>query len=80
MAADGSVKIDTSIDGNGFNSGLSKLGGAAKTALGGMAKAFGAATAALGVGAGYVIKTGMDFEAQMSRVGAQPSQPYLRDP
>lgn len=70
MAADGSVKIDTSIDGNGFNSGLSKLGGAAKTALGGMAKAFGAATAALGVGAGYVIKTGMDFEAQMSRVGA----------
>ena len=70
MAADGSVKIDTSIDGNGFSSGLSKLSGTAKTALGSMAKVFGVATAALGAGAGYVIKTGMDFEAQMSRVGA----------
>lgn len=47
MANDGTVKIGTDIDESGFKSGLSKLGGVAKTALKGTVAAIGGvATAA----------------------------------
>ena len=48
MAADGSVNVDSKIDGSGFSSGLGKLSGAAKSALGSMAGLIGGATAAFG--------------------------------
>lgn len=46
MANDGTVKIGTDIDDKGFKSGLSKLGGVAKTAVNGTVKAISGVTAA----------------------------------
>lgn len=46
MANDGTVKIGTDIDESGFKSGLSKLGGVAKTALKGTVAAIGGVAAA----------------------------------
>lgn len=55
MANDGSVKIGTDIDESGFKSGLSKLGGVAKTALKGTVAAIGGvATAATGAVTGLL--------------------------
>lgn len=55
MANDGTVKIGTEIDDSGFKSGLSKLGGVAKTALKGTVSAIGGvATAATGAVAGLL--------------------------
>lgn len=55
MANDGTVKIGTDIDESGFKSGLSKLGGAAKTALKGTVAAIGGvATAATGAVTGLL--------------------------
>lgn len=68
--ADGSIVIDTSVDGNGLKSGLSKLGGIAGTALKGVTVAVGAVSTALSAAGGYAIKVGSDFEAGMSQVAA----------
>lgn len=55
MANDGTVKIGTDIDESGFKSGLSKLGGGAKTALKGtVATIGGVATAATGAVTGLL--------------------------
>lgn len=55
MANDGTVKIGTDIDESGFKSGLSKLGGIAKTALKGTVAAIGGvATAATGAVTGLL--------------------------
>lgn len=55
MANDGTVKIETDIDESGFKSGLSKLGGGAKTALKGTVAAIGGvATAATGAVTGLL--------------------------
>lgn len=55
MANDGTVKIGTDIDESGFKSGLSKLGGGAKTALKGTVAAIGGvATAATGAVTGLL--------------------------
>lgn len=55
MANDGTVKIGTDIDESGFKSGLSKLGGVAKTALKGTVSAIGGvATAATGAVTGLL--------------------------
>lgn len=55
MANDGTVKIGTDIDESGFKSGLSKLGGVAKTALKGTVAAIGGvATAATGAVTGLL--------------------------
>lgn len=70
MSYDGQIRIDTSINGKGFTSGLSKLGSIAKGAFAGVVTSITAASAALTAGAAYAIKAGMDFEAQMSRVKA----------
>lgn len=55
MENDGTVKIGTDIDESGFKSGLSKLGGVAKTALKGTVAAIGGvATAATGAVTGLL--------------------------
>lgn len=55
MANDGTVKVGTDIDESGFKSGLSKLGGVAKTALKGTVAAIGGvATAATGAVTGLL--------------------------
>lgn len=48
MANDGTVKIGTELDDSGFKSGLSKLGGVAKAAVGGITAGLAGATAAVG--------------------------------
>lgn len=63
MAFDGSVKFDTKLDTSGFSNGINSMKSTASTAF----KAIGAAVAS---GVGASIKVGMDFEAQMSKVGA----------
>lgn len=85
LANDGSVKIGTEIDESGLKTGLSKLsstaektfsgvGSAVTKGLSAMAKATTATFSAIQVGVtsvlGYAIKSGMDFEQQMSRVKA----------
>lgn len=63
MAYDGSIKIDTSIDGSGFSAGLKSLGSMA-------AKGLAAVTGSLTALGGAAIKIGADFEAGMSEVAA----------
>ena len=63
MAYDGSIKIDTSIDGSGFSAGLKNLGSMA-------AKGLAAVTGSLTALGGAAIKIGADFEAGMSEVAA----------
>lgn len=48
MANDGTVKIGTELDDSGLRSGLSKLGGVAKSAVGGITAGLAGATAAVG--------------------------------
>ena len=68
--SDGKIIIDTLLDSNGLEKGLSKLGGLTGTALKGVGLAVaGVGAAFAGVG-GYAIKVGSDFEAAMSKVGA----------
>lgn len=63
MGYDGSLKFDTKIDSSGFSSGLGKIGSIATK---GLAVLGGAVSACTGV----VVKLGMDFESQMSKVQA----------
>ena len=63
MAYDGSIKIDTALDGNGFQSGLAKIGGIAKSALGGLVTIIGGVGAALSSGA----LAGVKYNAQMEQ-------------
>lgn len=70
MGVDGSINIDSSIDGTGFSKGLDKLSSVAKTSLGVLTGVIGGAATALGGMATAAVKTGMDFESEMSRVAA----------
>lgn len=63
MSYDGSIKIDTAIDGSGFNSGLSKLSGVAKTALAGVLAGIITVSTALSAGA----MAGVKYNAQMEQ-------------
>lgn len=63
MGYDGSLKFDTKIDSSGFSSGIGKIGSIATK---GLAVLGGAVLACTGV----VVKLGMDFESQMSKVQA----------
>lgn len=63
MGYDGSLKFDTRIDESGFNSGINRLGSIAK-------KGIAVLSAAVGAGSAAVVKIGMDFESQMSKVQA----------
>ena len=51
MAVDGHLNFDTKIDESGFNDGISKLSGLAKTGVAAVGKALAGVTAALGAGA-----------------------------
>lgn len=63
MGYDGSLKFDTKIDESGFSSGINRLGSIA-------AKGLAVLSAAVGAGSAAVVKIGMDFESQMSKVQA----------
>ena len=68
--ADGKVVIETGLDSSGIEQGLKKLGGITKKGLKVAATAVAGTSAALTGVATVAIKTGSDFEAQMSRVKA----------
>lgn len=70
MAYDGTLKFDTHVDSSGFQSGVSKLAGLAKTGMATAAAAVGAVSTALVTAGGYAVKVGSDFEAGMSKVQA----------
>lgn len=58
---DGHINIDTALDGGGLASGLGKLGGIAKGALGGVATLVTGATTAFGALVGVALKKVNDF-------------------
>lgn len=68
--ADGTIKILTDLDASGFQKGISKLGSIASTGLKAATAAITAAGGAIAGLLGASVKTGMDFEQQMSRVKA----------
>ena len=68
--ADGTIKIDTSLDSTGFENGLSKLGGVAKTGLKTALAAVGGVSTALGGLSLAAVKVGAGFESEMSKVEA----------
>ena len=68
--ADGKIVIDTRLDSDGIEKGISKISGLAKTGLKTAVVAISGVATALGGAAVAAIKTGSDFEAQMSRVKA----------
>ena len=63
MAYDGSIKIDTAIDGKGFSAGMKQLGSIASGALKGVSTLIVGATAALSAGA----FAGVKYNAQMEQ-------------
>ena len=65
--ADGTLLFDTSIDSDGFNADIEKLGSAAAK---GIAAALGVATAAVGAFGAYAVKSGAEFDTAMSQVAA----------
>lgn len=70
MASDGTIKISTKLDSKDAEKALAKFSTVAKTGLKAVATAVGTVSAGLSGMAGYAIKAGADFEAQMSRVQA----------
>lgn len=68
--ADGKVVIETDLDSSGIEKGLSRLEKVAGTGLKAATVAITGTTAALGGVSVVAIKTGSEFEAQMSRVQA----------
>lgn len=68
--ADGRLLFDTKLNTSGFTKGLSGLGGLAKKAMVGVGKAIIGVTAGIAAFGVSAVKTGMEFEAQMSRVQA----------
>lgn len=68
--ADGKVVIETDLDSSGIEKGLSKLGRVASTGLKAATVAISGTSVALGGVATAAVKTGSDFEKQMSRVQA----------
>lgn len=70
MAYDGSLTFDTSIDGGGFKTGLSKINSAATTGLKAIGALIGTVTAGITAIGGYAVSVGSSFEAGMSEVSA----------
>lgn len=70
MSYDGTLKFDTKIDTDSFNTGVSKLGSIAKTGLGLATKALGATVAGLGALGKQAYTAGSEYEAGMSEVKA----------
>ncbi len=70
MAYDGSIKIDTKIDTNGFKSGIDKIKSIAQAGVSAITATLAGITAALGAGATAAATVGSSFEAAMSKVSA----------
>lgn len=70
MAYDGSIKIDTKIDTNGFKSGIDKIKSIAQAGVSAVTTTIAGITAALGAGATAAATVGSSFEAAMSKVSA----------
>lgn len=70
MAYDGSIKIDTKIDTNGFKSGIDKIKSIAQAGVSAVTATLAGITAALGAGATAATTVGSSFEAAMSKVSA----------
>lgn len=68
MAADGTIKISTSLDNDVSQKAMSKFAGIAKTGLKGVTVAVSAVSASLAGAAVYAIKTGIDFESAFAGV------------
>lgn len=68
--ADGKVVIETDLDSSGIEKGLSKLGKVANTGLKAATVAISGTVTALGGISVAAVKTGSEFESQMSRVKA----------
>lgn len=62
VAADGHLNFDTRIDESGFNQGISKLNGLAKSGIATVGKALAGVTAALGAGAVAGVKYNASIE------------------
>lgn len=70
MAYDGSIKIDTKIDTNGFKSAIDKIKSIAQAGVSAVTTTLAGITAALGAGATAAATVGSSFEAAMSKVSA----------
>ena len=70
LAYDGSIKIDTKIDTNGFKSGIDKIKSIAQAGVSAVTTTLAGITAALGAGATAAATVGSSFEAAMSKVSA----------
>ena len=70
LAYDGSIKIDTKIDTNGFKSGIDKIKSIAQAGVSAVTATLAGITAALGAGATAATTVGSSFEAAMSKVSA----------
>ena len=70
MAYDGSIKIDTKIDTNGFKGGIDKIKSIAQAGVSAVTATLAGITAALGAGATAAATVGSSFEAAMSKVSA----------
>lgn len=70
LAYDGSIKIDTKIDTNGFKSGIDKIKSIAQAGVSAVTATLAGITATLGAGATAAATVGSSFEAAMSKVSA----------
>ena len=70
LAYDGSIKIDTKIDTNGFKGGIDKIKSIAQAGVSAVTATLAGITAALGAGATAAATVGSSFEAAMSKVSA----------
>lgn len=70
MAADGTIKISTELDSAKAQNAMSKFSSFAKGAMAGVAAAIATGTTAMTAMAGYSVKVGSEFEAEMSKVSA----------
>lgn len=68
MAYDGSIKIDTKLDTSGLQTGLSKLGGIAKSGLKATVTAIGAVGTGLLAAGGFATKAGIEFESAFAGI------------
>ena len=89
MAADGTIKIDTSIDGKGFQTGLNSISTSAQSALGSfgssaqkagksisdVGKALAPASVAIDAIGGASIKTAANFETSMAQTAGALNLP-----
>lgn len=68
MAYDGSIKIDTKLDTSGLQTGLSKLGGIARSGLKATMTAIGAVGTGLLAAGGFATKAGIEFESAFAGI------------